>query len=171
MYFLLFYQTILGIVINVIGDLPLKHDDSTVTDVPPGHLKAFGYHRPSNGPVVEERGFLHPKVFWEKYVSMHKPMVFRQAAANSLALQKWSDEYLDKEYGDLDVLLEVKRENRSTRPKRVNISTFINIYTKEDVYAVTVLPDPMRKDVQVPCDTTETDVNVLFGFLHSVCVL
>ena len=128
---------------------PKFQEDLLSSDVPAGHLKAFGHHRPPDGPVVEEQGFLHPKVFWDKYVSIHKPMVFRQAVANSPALDKWSDEYLAKEYGHLDVLLEVKRENRSTSPQRVNISTFIDIYTKKNVYAVTVLPDPMRKDVQV----------------------
>lgn len=91
-----------------------------------------------------------PQVILNFNVSTHKPMVFRQAVANSPALDKWSDEYLAKEYGHLDVLLEVKRENRSTSPQRVNISTFIDIYTKKNVYAVTVLPDPMRKDVQAP---------------------
>lgn len=143
-------QIISAIATIVAREFPPKFEAEPSSDAPPGHLKPFGYQRPTDGPLVEEQGFLSPKVFWQKYVSVHKPMVFRQAVAESPALKKWTDEYLVAEYGDLDVLLEVKRENRSRQPKRLNISTFIGLYKKEDVYAVTVLPDPMRKEVQVP---------------------
>ena len=132
-----------------LAEFPPIYVDDPLSDVPAGHLKAFGYHRPTDGHVAEESGFLHPKIFWEKYVSIHKPMVFRKAVSDSPAIVNWSDRYLVETFGDLDLLLEVKRENRTTSPRRANVKTFIERYTKEDMYAVTVMPDPMRADVQV----------------------
>ena len=35
------------------------------------------------------------------------------------------------------------------KSRRINLSSFIERYRKEDIYAVTVLPDPMRAEVQV----------------------
>ena len=102
-----------GIIATSLAEFPPKFTENPLSGLPAGHLRAFGYHRPPDGAVVEERGFLHPKIFLKKYVSVHKPMVFRQAVADSPAIQKWTDTYLASRYGDLDLLLEVKRENRS----------------------------------------------------------
>lgn len=49
----------------------------------------------------------------------------------------------------LDVLIELKQENRSHPPRRMTIAEFLSRYEEEDMYIVTVLPDPMRRDVQV----------------------
>ena len=132
-----------------LAEFPPKFVYDPLSGVPAGHLKPFGYHRPPDGHVAEENGFLHPKIFWRRYVSIHKPMVFRHAVSDSPAILKWTDDYLVEKFGDLDLILEVKRENRTKQPKRDNVRSFIKRYTKEDIYAVTVLPDPMRADVQV----------------------
>lgn len=137
------------IIATSFAEFPPEFVHDSLSGLPAGHLRKFGYHRPPDGPVTEESGFLHPKKFWEKYVSIHKPMVFRQAVVKSPAILNWNDEYLVAMYGDLDLIVEVKRENRSKQPKRTNVSSFIKRYRKEDVYAVTVLPDPMREEVQV----------------------
>ena len=138
-----------AIIATSLAEFPPQYVENTSSDIPAGHLKAFGYHRPSDGPVDEESGFLHPKIFWEKYVSVHKPMVFRKAVSESPAIVNWNDEYLVERFGDLDLLLEVKRENRTKQPQRTNVKSFIERYRNEDIYAVTLLPDPMRADVQV----------------------
>ena len=115
-----------------------------------GHLKMFGLQRPPNGPVVEYNSVLKPQEFWDKHVSMLKPLVFRQAIANSPARLKWSDQYLKEKYGDLDVLTELKTENRTHGvTSRMLLGDFIDVYGKENLYVVTVLPDPMRKDLPV----------------------
>ena len=132
------------------AEFPPKFVEDPSSVLPAGHLKAFGYHRPPEGPVAEESGFLHPNIFWQKYVRIHKPMVFRQAVSDSPAIVKWNDSYLSSVYGDLDVLLEVKKEDRvKGRTKRTNLSSFVERYKKENIYAVTLLPDPMRSEVQV----------------------
>ena len=110
----------------------------------------FGLQRPPNGPVVEYNSVLKPQEFWDKHVSKLKPLVFRQAIANSSARLKWSDQYLKEKYGDLDVLTELKTENRTHGVmSRMLLGDFIDVYGKENLYVVTVLPDPMRKDLPV----------------------
>lgn len=47
------------------------------------------------------------------------------------------------------MLVEVKKEDRTTRPKRMTIKTFLKGYLKEDWYIVSVLPDEMRGEVKV----------------------
>lgn len=69
--------------------------------------------------------------------------------ADTPARRLWSDEYLREVYGALDVLCEVKHEDRGKEPKRMKISEFLDRYQKDDVYIVTVLPDDMRKEIKV----------------------
>ncbi|XP_031552932.1 uncharacterized protein LOC116290090 [Actinia tenebrosa] len=131
-------------------EFPPKIIPSDNPSIPTGHLKPFGYQRPPDGHVKEYKTVLHPKEFWNNHVSQNKPAVFRQAVSKSSAISNWVDEYLKDHYGDLDVLIELKKENRSFSAQRTTLGTFIDNYNEKDVYVVTVLPDPMRKDIQVP---------------------
>lgn len=119
-------------------------------DRPAGHLKIFGLQRPPNGPVIEYSSVLKPQEFWDKHVKQNQPLVFRQAIADSPAIKKWTDSYLKEKYGDLDVLTELKKENRTHGVTgRMLLGDFIDSYTKKNLYVVTVLPDPMRQDLPV----------------------
>ena len=82
-------------------------------------------------------------------MSWSVPLVFRQGIGGSPALSSWTDDYLRDNYGDLDVLIELKEEDRSHATRRMDISEFLGRYKQEDIYIVTVLPDPMRRDIQV----------------------
>ncbi|XP_020631250.1 uncharacterized protein LOC110068214 [Orbicella faveolata] len=126
---------------------------SSDPDIPAGHLQMFGLQRPPKAPVVQYNTVLKPQEFWEKHVSKYEPLVFRGALANSPALQKWTDEYLKEKYGDLDVLTELKTENRTHGiTARMLLGDFIDVYKKKNLYVVTVLPDPMRQDLPLlPC--------------------
>lgn len=141
-----------GVVLNRPQDVvfPPNFLPSSDPNIPAGHLQMFGLQRPPNGPVVEYNTVLKPQEFWEAHVSKDEPLVFRQALANSPALQKWTDEYLKEKYGDLDVLTELKTENRTHGvTARMLLGDFINVYEKKNLYVVTVLPDPMRQDLPV----------------------
>ena len=117
---------------------------------PTGHLQPLGYQRAPDGPVKEYTEVLWPEDFWKKHVRWSVPLVFRQGIGKSPALSTWiSDDYLKEKYGDLDVLIELKEEDRSHSTQRMNLSEFLSRYKQEDIYAVTVLPDPMRKEIQV----------------------
>ena len=129
--------------------------------IPAGHLQIFGLQRPPKSPVVQYNTILKPQEFWDKHVSKYEPLVFRGALANSPALQRWTDEYLKEKYGDLDVLTELKTENRTHGiTARMLLGDFIDVYEKKNLYVVTVLPDPMRQDLPV---------SIYFMFEPNVC--
>lgn len=117
---------------------------------PTGHLQPLGRQRAPDGPVKEYFAVIRGDTFWEDHVSKGIPLVFRQGIGESPALLTWTDDYLRENYGDLDVLIELKEENRSHSARRMTIMEFLSRYKEEDIYIVTVLPDPMRRDIQVP---------------------
>ncbi|XP_070548083.1 bifunctional peptidase and (3S)-lysyl hydroxylase Jmjd7-like isoform X1 [Ptychodera flava] len=131
-------------------EFPPTIKKSNTAAVPTGHLRPLGYQRKPEGKVKEYEEAPHPKKFWEDHVSKKRPLVLRQALTESPAALNWDDDYLRKNYGDVDVLIEKKRENRDTQPQRMQFSEFIDNYKVEDWYVVTVLPDEMRQDVEVP---------------------
>lgn len=134
---------------NNIPEFPPQIIISEDENFPTGHLQPLGYQRPPDGPVKEYTKVLRPEEFWEKHVSRSVPLVFRQGIGLSPALSTWTDDYLRENYGELDVLIELKEEDRSHSTRRMNIAEFLARYKQEDIYIVTVLPDPMRRDIQV----------------------
>lgn len=133
-------------------EFPPKFPHSEDPNVRAGHLRPFGYQRPPNGPVIEYEKPLRPENFWEHHVSKNLPLVFRGGISESPAISKWTDEYLRDNYGDLDVLIEKKKENRTHgMTSRLLLRDFIDTYRHDDIYVVTVMPDPMRQEVQVSC--------------------
>jgi len=131
-------------------EFPPKFQVSSDPDKLAGHLRPFGYQRPPNGPIIEYDKPLRPEKFWEKHVSKNLPLVFRGGISESPAISKWTDKYIKEKYGDLDVLIEKKRENRTHgMTSRLLLGDFIDTYKEDDIYVVTVMPDPMREEVQV----------------------
>ena len=89
----------------------------TEHDVPLGHLKPLGAHRPPETNLVDELLELpEPREFWSKYVKPSRAVVLRGAVKQSRAFKEWTDEYLKKHYGDLEVRLEGKNEKSGRIP-------------------------------------------------------
>ena len=115
-----------------------------------GHLQPLGHQRSPSGAVKEYTEAVRPEEFWEKHVNLSVPLVLRQGIGKSPALNTWiNDDYLRDSYGELDVLIELKEEDRAHSTRRMNISEFLSRYKHEDIYAVSLLADPMRKEIQV----------------------
>eukprot|EP00794_Sanderia_malayensis_P008242 gene8242-9124_t len=127
------------------------------SDVPPlGHLEPFGAHMaPSPVDEITMENMPSPKQFWKDYVSRRKPAVFRGAAKQSPAYEKWTDEYLKAQYGDLEVRLEAKKEKQGYIPigdvgvGRDTIRNFIDTYHDRNKYIVSELPRPMQDEMMV----------------------
>ena len=119
-------------------------------DMPSGHLGPFGSQKAPDGPLIEYDKPLPAPEYWERHVKHHLPLVFRQAIKGSPALERWkSDDYLRETYGDLDILVELKKENRSVSSGRMRLEDFLKIYKEEEVYVVSMLPTEMMKDIKV----------------------
>ncbi|XP_078576957.1 lysine-specific demethylase 8-like [Branchiostoma floridae x Branchiostoma japonicum] len=119
--------------------------------LPDGHLLPLGCQREPDGPVKEYAEPLTPIEFWNLHAKDYVPLVYRQAITKAPAVTNWqNDEYIREKYGDLDVLVEKKNEDRGARPTRMTLSNFLDNYQLEDWYVVSLLPDPMRAEMQVP---------------------
>ena len=93
--------------------LLLKH--YVVDAQPKGHLKPLGSHCLPD--AIEERiDIPDPHEFWNEYVKVSRPVVFRGAAKQSKAFKLWTDEYLKKNFGKLEVRLERKLEKSGKVP-------------------------------------------------------
>ena len=113
-------------------------------------MKPLGWQRPAEGPVVEYDGILSTQEYWDKHVKSRTPCIFRGAIKQSPALARWDDDnYLNSKYGDLDVLVELKKENRTFSTGRLRFSEFLTRYKKDDLYVVTMLPKAMMHEIQV----------------------
>lgn len=138
--------------------LPINGTDAEAPEIPIGHLKPFGDHRPPDVPVDETESIPDPWTFWEKYVKPGDPLILRGAAKKSPAFSLWTEDYLTQNYGDLEIRLEGKSEAWSPVPVgseglgRDKISSFLKRYGDKDTYVISQLPVPMYRDVMVlPC--------------------
>jgi lysine-specific demethylase 8 len=121
---------------------------------PPGHLEKLGSHQPSSGHVETLDATValpDPIDFYSLYVKPQRPVVIRQAVAATPALQKWTDELLEEEYGDLEIGAEtLKKEDRNNPGEAMLFQEFLQRYKTEDIYLVNDLPEPMHKDWMIP---------------------
>lgn len=127
------------------------------SSAPKGHLKPFGsWGEPLHVDSIYEN--ISPKQFHEHYLHKHEPVIFKAVECNSAAFRRWTPEYLKLNYGDIDVKLEPKIENRNDESSYSDVFTFQNGRTNiahviensnKQIYAVTILPHSMSHDVNL----------------------
>lgn len=111
-------------------------------DILKGHLEPIFTHGERH-LVKGLEGFPDPERFFREFVSRERPVVFKNAAKNFQAFQKWSDDYFlskpqSKEYA---VTVETKKkESREQPADEVPFDTFLKYYRKKDIYMVETIP-------------------------------
>ena len=86
-------------------------------DLPVGHLKPLGSHRPPETNLVDDlQEMPTPQEFWTNYVSPSKAVVLRGAAKQGRAFTLWTDDYMKDKFSGLEVRLEGKKEKSSRVP-------------------------------------------------------
>lgn len=105
----------LSFIIASVLIVPANSD--SLADVPDGHLKPLGSHRPPETNLVDDlQEMPSPQEFWTKYVLPSKAVVLRGAAKHGRAFTLWTDKYLKEKFADLEVRLEAKKEKSSKVP-------------------------------------------------------
>ena len=128
---------------------------------PIGHKQPLGFQNAPVSSVKEYNKFLDPITLWKDHVDPHIPLVYRGIIKDSPAVKNWaSDEYMTKTYGDLDVLVEHKREDRTSTSGRMALADFFKNYKSDDLYVVTMFPSEMMHEVKV----------CIFGYLKELTV-
>ncbi|XP_070571172.1 uncharacterized protein [Ptychodera flava] len=141
-------------------------------DVGRGHMKPFGFQSDPTETTEELDYVPHPTEFYEKYVKLRKPVMFRGAATKSQAYHLWTEEYIRKEYGNLTARIEGRHENATRVPLgeggilgRDAFDHFIRNYQTMDAYMISQVPKPMEKDVAIPpcllCGTFAKSIHFL----------
>lgn len=126
---------------------PGKFDESFKTNK--GHLKPFGWQRRPEKYIKEYQNPLPAKEFYDNHVKHKLPLVYRGIILNSPAINLWNDDYLNLTYGELDVLVELKKENRDYTTGRMRLKNFLQYYKEKEIYIVSLLPKEMMEEVQV----------------------
>ena len=122
---------------------------SDAQEDPRGHNKPLGHQNDPVGPVSEYTEALSAQRFWKKHVKPLVPLVYRGVIKDSPAIKLWDDSYLAEHYGDLDVLVEHKKEDRTSTSGRMKLTDFLKHYKKDDLYVVSMFPTEMMHQVKV----------------------
>lgn len=121
-----------------------------------GHGRPLGDHRPPELTIDEFTRPISGELFFNRYVSRKQPVVFRHFVKQWPAFRKWTDGYLEKEYGHLEVKIEPRRDGSSYGAEgalgigRDTIANFARHYMTSDKYIVSELPKPLYADILVP---------------------
>lgn len=106
----------------------------------------------SQRPVEEVQGWLEPAHFFNHYVLQGIPVLFKGAAKQFPAYEKWTDEYFLNHPAAKTSLISLERGKKETRQggiKPVSLAEYVQRYTTEDLYCVSGLPKFLRQDVPI----------------------
>ncbi|XP_062511231.1 uncharacterized protein LOC134187128 [Corticium candelabrum] len=114
----------------------------------PGHLKPLG----SQGPaltVEEMLNFPNGRTFhW--YTKESQPFVVKGGCKDSLAYDRWTDEYLRSKEGVNREIVTVefgKTEIRTESRRYYTMKEFLKVYKIKDINLVTTVPKYIRWDI------------------------
>jgi len=141
----------------------------------PGHLQPLGTGRPIT-KVAEIPGFPEPDEFFKKYVKSNpkKAVIFKGGAKLSPAFQLWNDDYLknhpESEKMEFDVEVG-KKETRQGNMEKRSVKNFIETFRKDDIYAVTDVPQQLRSQFLLPpvlrCGNIKSELSMMLMWFSS----
>lgn len=93
--------------------------------------------------------------FYQDYVRMSRPIVFRNGITEAPALTTWdSDDHLQTRYGKLNVSVTVKvmrrKDEVQTAPYVMKLKKFLLDYMYEDWYLSSIVPAPLMEELPLP---------------------
>lgn len=96
---------------------------------------------------------LGPEKFWDNYINKSKPVVIRGLVMGSDAAEKWSDVYLNRAYGQLDIKVTERRQKYHSieeNKTRMSLKKFLQNYRVEDWYLRGIMPHEMQSEASIP---------------------
>ncbi|XP_063694921.1 bifunctional peptidase and (3S)-lysyl hydroxylase JMJD7-like [Bolinopsis microptera] len=103
-------------------------------------------------PVPVIQGFLKPTEFFRDYVIPGRPVVFKGAAREFRAFQRWTDDYFLSFEESTKWMIQYelgKKETREGGQEPIPFADYIKRYNEEDLYCVTGLPKFLRGDLPI----------------------
>jgi len=114
-----------------------------------GHMKPFGSHRPPK-KVETLKYMISPQDFYMDFVTKHKPVVFKKVTQSWPAHTLWTDEYLTEKYGDSEMHMETKDDDKFNIPGNKIMKEFLKVYKEKNLYMVDEVTPEMREEVHLP---------------------
>jgi len=118
--------------------------------MPTGHLRPLGWQSRAQGSVKEEAFILKPEQFWDKYLTTRQPVMIRSLVAASESVDKWTDTYLSRQYGHLDIQVTKLKENLWQTKTSLSLEAFLRRYRSDDLYLRVILPEVMQPEAPMP---------------------
>ncbi|CAF0717189.1 unnamed protein product [Brachionus calyciflorus] len=118
--------------------------------IPTGHLRPLGWQSRAEGPVKEESVMIEAEHFWNSYIESVTPVVLRGLVLGSDACEKWTDSYLMKEFGHLDIKLAERKQNLRNEKSQMKLKDFLEGFRLEDWYLNGIMPEEMQNEAPIP---------------------
>lgn len=121
--------------------------------IPTGHLRPLGWQNRAEAPVHEESVSLEPEKFWDTYINKSKPTVIRGLVLGSDAVERWTDIYLNRVYGHLDIKVAQRKQTFKSIEEdqaQMSLKKFLQGYRVEDWYLRGIMPEEMQLEAPVP---------------------
>lgn len=97
---------------------------------------------------------IRPDKFWDEYINKSVPVVLRGLVMGSDAVEKWTDIYMNRHFGQIEIQVTKRRaafrtsvEETSTR---MPLRKFLQNYRVEDWYLRGIMPEEMLADAAIP---------------------
>jgi hypothetical protein len=117
-----------------------------------GHLRPLGWQNRAESPIHEEL-HIKPIDFWNLHITHSKPLVVRGLVFGSEPIDKWSDAYLNRMYGHLDIKVTQRKQRYAgieEKSTQMSFKKFLKGYRVEDWYMRVIMPQEMQKEVPMP---------------------
>lgn len=156
----LYYFLILQFSIAISAGVEFPKSMATNIEFPPplirhenmatGHLRPLGWQNRAQGPVKEETFILTPENFWNQYIQKIDPVMIRGLVSSAESLEKWTDSYLSKKFGHLDIQVTKRKQSLWESKKTLDLKKFLRNYRSEDMYLNVIMPEDMQHETPIP---------------------
>jgi hypothetical protein len=119
-------------------------------NIPTGHLRPLGWQNRADAQVSEESVNIKPEEFWDMYVKQKKPIIIRGLVSGSDVIEKWTDTYLNRNYGKLDIKVTHKKQTKEENKVKMSLNKFLQGYRVEDWNLNVIIPDEMLPEIPLP---------------------
>ncbi|KAI3385779.1 hypothetical protein SNEBB_000418 [Seison nebaliae] len=119
-------------------------------DIPEGHLRPVGWQRRPDRILDNAPIELTSTEFLKNYVKKRKPNSFMSMFQDAPVIQRWTDEFLIKNYGDEIIQITEKKEQKNQIFHYETFKEFLDYYRTENIFLQTVVPHKMYKDIPFP---------------------
>jgi lysine-specific demethylase 8 len=120
------------------------------SNMPTGHLRPLGWQNRAEFEITEESVSIEPVKFWDFYLEKSKPVIIRGLVSGSDIIERWTDIYLSRHYGTLDIKVTNKKQTNHEDKIQMSINNFLKGYRVEDWYLNVIIPNEMLSEVPLP---------------------